>query len=580
MKPKRKTASDTFYEQNLQSDEIDALMTSDGTHLPVEQMNDLGELQEFASLDALDAGLGDEPAAQSNIGHMREMSANIPPVQALMMRRAPSPSKPPSFSNLVTSEELQSEKEPIRVRETGWWFRKRVIVPPNAFVVHTRLGRAKPVTIGLGKSFRYNPYKDSYLIVPAAMQTIGVVANSITREKQGINILAYLQWQIEDFATAYRRLDFSDSRDPLAIVNAQLREQAEAAIKDKIATMSVDEVLTDKAPVIEELTTRLKEVAEGRAGDSGADGSDDEDGADSSGADASRGEGRGLGIKIVTVQIREALVSSQRLWRDLQAPFRHEKEQSARISELAMRDEIRQKELESRQEAKTSEAHSLVEIEKTKQNKQTEAFQLRMNQEGIRETRRREHDQKKLELEEAAALAEAESRNRRQKAELELMLEKLEREMLLKERQSQAALTDQTRKDALQSAAQTAMLERNRRNKEQELSLEKTMGELRLALDERRAANERIRQQTRNLISEGDLMHRFMEILPQVAAEMPQPDELRVLQTGGDALDGMVNLAARLLAMAEELGLKPRAPKPGPVSSENENENGEKDETA
>ena len=32
----------------------------------------------------------------------------------------------------------------------------------------------------------------------------------------------------------------------------------------------------------------------------------------------------GLGIKIATVQIREALVSSQSLWTDLQSPFRHE----------------------------------------------------------------------------------------------------------------------------------------------------------------------------------------------------------------------------------------------------------------
>src|SRR5690349_4976071 len=33
---------------------------------------------------------------------------------------------------LKTSEELQLEKEPIRVRETGLWFWRRVIVPPNA----------------------------------------------------------------------------------------------------------------------------------------------------------------------------------------------------------------------------------------------------------------------------------------------------------------------------------------------------------------------------------------------------------------------------------------------------------------
>ena len=49
---------------------------------------------------------------------------------------------------------------------------------------------------------------------------------------------------------------FGLRRAALGIVNAQLREQAEAAIKDKIATMSVEDVLTDKAPIIEELTAR------------------------------------------------------------------------------------------------------------------------------------------------------------------------------------------------------------------------------------------------------------------------------------------------------------------------------------
>src|SRR5260370_897795 len=248
-------------------------------------------------------------------------------------RVAATPPPRPPQPGLKTSEELQLEKEPIRVRETGAWLWKRVIVPPNAYVVHTRMGRKTPVTLGLGISFRYNPDTDAYLVVPAAMQTIGIVANGISKEKQGINILAYVQWQIADFGVAYRKLDFSDSRDPLGIVNAQLREQAEAAIKDKIATMSVEEVLTDKQPVIEELTTRLKVVAEGRQGaESDAD---------------------GLGIKIVTVQIKEAYVSSQALWENLQAPFRYEKEQAARISYMLMQDEIRKKELDNRRFAET-----------------------------------------------------------------------------------------------------------------------------------------------------------------------------------------------------------------------------------
>jgi hypothetical protein len=83
----------------------------------------------------------------------------------------------------------------------------------------------------------------------------------------------------------------------MRVVNVQLREQAEAAIKDKVATMGIDEVLSDKQPIIEELTARLRSVAEGEGGSD-----------------------KGLGLRIVAVQIKEAVVSSKRVWENLQKP--------------------------------------------------------------------------------------------------------------------------------------------------------------------------------------------------------------------------------------------------------------------
>src|ERR1043166_3889891 len=185
----------------------------------------------------------------------------------------------------------------VDVRVSGWWRWKNVVVPPNAYVVHTRRGHAEPLHCGLGISFRFDPVTDSYLVVPSAMQTIIINANCICREKQGILVQGYVQWIIEDFKTAYRKLDFSDMLDPMRVVNVQLREQAEAAIKDVVATMSIDGVLADKQPIIKELTTRLRHVAEG-------DGND-----------------KGLGLRIVQVQIKEAVVSSPRVWEMLQRPF-------------------------------------------------------------------------------------------------------------------------------------------------------------------------------------------------------------------------------------------------------------------
>src|SRR6185503_12813553 len=141
----------------------------------------------------------------------------------------------------------------VDVRISGWWRWKNIVVPPNAYVVHTRRGHEEPVHCGLGISFRFDPVTDSYLVVPSAMQTIIINANCICRERQGILVQGYVQWIIGDFKTAYRKLDFSDVVDPMRVVNVQLREQAEAAIKDTVATMGIEDVLSDKQPIIKEL---------------------------------------------------------------------------------------------------------------------------------------------------------------------------------------------------------------------------------------------------------------------------------------------------------------------------------------
>ncbi|MFO0930519.1 MAG: SPFH domain-containing protein [Gemmataceae bacterium] len=166
------------------------------------------------------------------------------------------------------------------------------------YVVHTRRGHAEPLHLGPGVSFRFDPSTDAFLLIPAAVQTLLINARCISVERQGILVQAYVQWVVDDLRTAYRKLDFSDPEDPMRIVNVQLREQAEAAVKDKVATMPIDAILSDKQPIIEELTHRLRGVAEGSR---------------------DNGSTTGLGLKIVTVQIKEAVVSSTRLWENLQS---------------------------------------------------------------------------------------------------------------------------------------------------------------------------------------------------------------------------------------------------------------------
>lgn len=503
---------------------------------------------------------------------MADSRAAPSPVPAGTMQSTPQPARRKlNISNIKTSEELQLEKEPVQTRNTGFWFWRRIIVPPNAYVVQTRIHRKGPVTIGLGLSFRYNPNKDSFLVIPAAMQTIGVVANCITKEKQGINILAYVQWQIEDFETAYKKLDFSDRNDPLGIVNAQLREQAEAAIKDKIATMSVEEALTDKEPVIEELTERLKLVAEGRSGKADGD--------------------RGLGIKIVTVQIREAIVCSETLWTNLQSPFRHEKQKAARLSYLDMESDIKKKEMESRRSQEVNQTETLFEIEAIKQKKQTETLELQLREQSIRSLKEQESVREGIRHQEDTTMAQMGSEERIKAEQSRIAVEGVRRELSTKTDKEIIRLTEEERlavsrkdleekvigirlelskaehgleallqenKDLLEAKVLEARMARERSENGARLAMEGEKNALLLEEKRRDVEIEELRQKVRNLAADNDLLARLIERLPEIASHMPEIKDLRILSTGTQdrGFDGLMSFLQKVLETADLMGIK------------------------
>jgi regulator of protease activity HflC (stomatin/prohibitin superfamily) len=280
------------------------------------------------------------------------------------------------------SQIVEPMPQGLGVRITGFWRWKNVIVPPSCYVVHTRRGREEPLHMGLGVSFRFDPMTDAFLVVPAAMQTIIIHANCICKERQGIVVQGYVQWIIDDFGTAYRKLDLTDPDEPMRVVNVQLREQAEAAIKDKVATMSIDEVLADKQPIIQELTARLRHVAEGE------------------------GDGEGLGLRIVTVQIKEAL----------QRPFRAERSKEARLAELSAEAHVSEREVESRRKTDAME----IEATAARNELEAKAAEDRFEREQAARVRR-------VELE-AEALEETMAHQRR-KLELEAELERMRLEL-------------------------------------------------------------------------------------------------------------------------------------------------------
>lgn len=408
----------------------------------------------------------------------------------------------------VAVSEPGIETAPVDVRITGWWRWRTVVVPPNAHVVHTRRGHARPLHVGLGVSFRYNPAKDSFLVVPGTMQTIMINAYCICRELQGLLVQGYVQWIIADFATAYQKLDFTDAEDPMRVVNVQLREQAEAAIKDKVATMGIDEVLSDKQPIIQELTARLRSVAEG----------------DGQGGDPGDGD-TGLGLRIVTVQIKEAVVSSRRVWEHLQQPFRAERARIARLAELEAQTVIAARERVTEREREAAQLEAEAELARLRARTEAEIHD-RDSAEAARRSQRAQEtarDEAQLRHDTAVQAAALEAVQLAHDAELAQARARHAAELARGQAEAELAIDDLRRAAANQQA-------------EAELRFLET------------------RQRIANATSPGNLHARLIEALPAIAESLPRSHEQRTISIGGAAGgpgDTLAALVAQLLALLE-----------------------------
>ena len=90
-----------------------------------------------------------------------------------------------------------------------------------------------------------------------------------------------------------------------------------------------------------------------------------------------------------------------------------------------------------------------------------------------------------------------------------------------------------------------------------------------MALREKEIELARLQQEVRNLISQSDLLSRLINKLPEIAAEMPEIRELRVLQTGDSdaAFDALASFIAKIVALAESLGIPLKLDKAESTSS-------------
>ncbi len=413
-------------------------------------------------------------------------------------------------------DEAEAAGRAVNYRITGFGLWRTVVVPPNVYVIHTRRGHEKPVHVGMGISFRYRPHTDAFLVVPAAVQTLFINANCICIERQGILVQAYVQWVIDDITIAYRKLDFSNQSDPMGIVNIQLCEQAEAAIKDKVATMSIDEVLSDKQPIIEELTHRLRVVAEG----------------------SREGNDTGLGLKIVTIQIKEAIVSSARLWQNLQIPFRAEREKLARLAELESQREISASELEIRTTGETASLEAEGKIEQLRAETERAKYNLVQTEKVRRHTVEQKAERQSIAEQNATAKVRSE-------AELELALQKLELE--------KRRIASEMDKARVQMELDVVQAEATRAKVNAEIEVQELYNVANAAQARRELDHLRIRQRIDNDLSEHHVQSQLIARLPEIAENMPAPEELHTTIISSDGQDGTLSPLLNFLAGALSL---------------------------
>jgi hypothetical protein len=334
------------------------------------------------------------------------------------------------------------------------------------------------------------------------MQTVLISAFCICRELQGLVVQAYVQWIIADFAKAYRKLDFSDPDDPMRLINLQLKEQAEAAIKDKVATMSVHEVLSDKQPIVRELTARLRAVAEG----------DDED------------EDRGLGLRIVTVQIKEAVVSSQSLWENLQKPFRAEQGRIARLAELDAEEVVAAREFSTERTRETQRLENERDLAEKRAVNESAEFDRQAEEMLRRTVRQHDDDRRQAEIENETALRRFALERSRDAEELEVGRLRLRRENELRQLTIDGELAAARARTDAAHATDLLRLERDR---------------IKAALDN---------EQTPEAIQA-----KLIAALPDIVERLPKPDELRAVTIGGPQSTTVSGLLAELAAVVNAL---------------------------
>lgn len=358
-------------------------------------------------------------------------------------------------------------EDPDKLKRWGF-----ITAKPSEYLVHVRGGRVLTKSSGQGASCFKRP-RDAVAVVPTSIQRLSFAADQVTTEKVGVEVKGLAVYRITDPLLAYRLLNFSFPERAQMKLEETLTGMFIGATRRLVANLSVEDCLTKrKSALAEEL---LKEVAPVV----GARGRPDDT------------THQGWGVVIDTIEIQEVRILSERVFRDLQAPYRSAIEEKAKSAEEGVRRAL---------------AEQQIEAQRVLQRKRHEAAQAEQESEAEREVQRAALEAKKAEAWIESSAIEAKRR---------LMEAEAERTKALADAEIQRI------------AAQA----------------EREAGELTLEIERKKAELERMR-----LESEAKL--KAMERLPDLAAAMgKRVKEVRIQQLG--AGDGTAGLAQTVSALKQ-----------------------------
>jgi len=205
----------------------------------------------------------------------------------------------------------------------------RVSAKPCEYLI--KLRRGKVVAHGPGLSVRLWP-SHTCTILPTSIQRTSFVADQITAERVGVAVTGIAVYRIADPMLAFRMLDFTEGAEGMAQLSTILREMFIGAARRLVANMTVEQCLTRrKESIAHELMCEIQPVVAG----SGRP----QDGTD-----------RGWGVVIDTIEIQDVKILSEKVFSDLQAPYRSRLELESRTCEVDRDQQIHQREVAARRQ--------------------------------------------------------------------------------------------------------------------------------------------------------------------------------------------------------------------------------------